>query len=541
MKGHLSEGPEKVIEVFEKKEELLTSCHLLSIHAEVFFSQDGENSYAAGMQSRINTKYAEVISKISWINPELLALSDEKLKEYKEFPGMKPYLRSFEEIIRYKPHTLSAPEESLIAASSDALNSNYMSYYKLINADLTFGMIENEKGEKIELSEGTYSSFLESKDRNIRKKAWNRLYEVYIGHKNCITSMLDGFIKGQLLQKKLKKYNSCLEQSLFKDNIPTTVYTSLIDTVHKYIPFFHKYLSIRQRVLKIDCLDMCDLYVPLVSSLHLSVPYETACEWVLEALKPLGEEYCNIAREGLIGKGKWVDVFPNKGKRTNPCSFPNYGGKEYLLLCHNNSLDDVFTIAHELGHSMHSYYTVHNQPFRYMEYSNAVSEVASTFNEGLLYHYLLNKAVKEGNKEMEIYLINNRCDFFKGTLIRQVQFAEFELKLYEMAEKGVPLTPESMSTVYKEINDLYYGDCSKEGNTSHKYPHVMKADPRIAFEYLRIPHFFYDFYVYQYATSCSVAEAFLSHILNGEKDALEKYFGMLKVWIGEEKFEWKYF
>jgi oligoendopeptidase F len=331
---------------------------------------------------------------------------------------------------------------------------------------------------------------------------------------------------------------------LFDDKMPIAVYDSLIAAVHSAFPSFHHYLAVRQRTLKLDALNMWDLYVPLVASVDAKVPYDQAVEWVLESLKPLGEEYVAVAREGVLGKGRWVDVMESKQKRSGACSIMNFGGKQYMMLIYDDSIDSAFTLAHELGHSMHSHYSCVTQPFRYAGHSISVAEIASTLNEALLFDFLYKKAEKEGNRAMLVYLINKRCDDFKGTILRQVQFAEFEKELHAMAERGEPLTPDSMSKLYKRINDVYYGDsaCYPPGvaaagsyapaastEPAAPFPHVLRADPRIGYEFMRIPHFYSPFYVYKYATCMSVAEAIAPQIIAGDKEALAKYYTLLRV------------
>ena len=526
------ESPDNVARIFELDQDLNKHLHLLNVHAMVAHFQDFADSHATGMYSRICDKYAEIAAKTAWIRPELLSLSCDTLQQYRQSAVLQPYLRVFDQIVRYKPHTLSEPEETLLSAASSALSASRNTYGHLTNADLVFTKIENEKGEKVELTKGNYLNMLKSQSRTVRKAAFSSRYDAYIAHKSSICSMIDGSVKSELFYQKAQRFPSCLEHSLFADNIPVSVYHSLISTVHAHLPTFYRYLSCRQRVLGLPTLDMYDLYVPLVKDVDLTITYETACDWVLAALAPFGPEYVATAKDGLLGEGRWVDVFETKGKRSGACSIQNAGGKQYMMLNFTGTMSNAFTLAHELGHSMHHHYSTQSQPHRYAFPSLAVCEVASTVNEALLFHYLLNKAVAEGNTQMEKYLLNIRCEDFKGTLIRQTQFAEFELRLHEMAEQGKALTPDSISALYKEINDVYYGDVSAHTDPSTpppKYPHVLKADPRIAYEFMAVPHFFTPFYVYKYSTSFSVAEALVPGIVAGDKDVLDKYFTLLRV------------
>ncbi|KAH7817486.1 putative oligoendopeptidase F [Monocercomonoides exilis] len=536
-KGHLHEGPEKVVEVFRLDEQLDLKLHYLEVHMNLAVFEDRGDSEAQGMESMFNTKKADLSSKLSWVRPEILALPDETLNKYHEYSGMKEWMRAFEEIVRYKPHSLSAKEEELLSAAAPALDASSQTFTMLSDADLTFPVIENESGEKIELTSDNYISFLESSDREVRKRAFDATYSTHIAKINTVCSLFDGQAKKEIFLSKARKFPSCVEHALFGDNIPLSVYTSLIEAMHQSLPSFHRYLSMRQRVMKLPSLDMYDLYVPLVKDYKLKIPYEQAVEWSLEALKPLGEEYCEVARKALIGGDKWADVYQTKGKRGGACSFSMFKGKQFMMMNYMDNLDSVFTLIHELGHSMHSHYSSLSQPFRTFEYSLAVAEIASTLNEALLAHYLLEKARKEGNKEMEIYLLNQKCETFKGTIIRQVQFAEFDLRFHEMAEKGEPLTPDSLAKLYKDINDVYYGDQCLVKDGKPEFPHVLKADPRIAYEFVRVPHFFFNFYVYKYATSMCVSEAIANRILKGSKEDLEKYFRFLRAGSSKDPLE----
>ena len=534
-KGKIHEGPQVLAQIYKLNVELQKKIHILDVHAMVATFQDLTNDYSKGMYSRITDKANEINSQLLWIDPEILSLPNEKLEDYKKYEDLKPFERQFEETVRYKAHTLSAPEEAIYSAASSALSTPYMGFLHLNDADLVFEDIKDANGNNVPLTNGSYSSHIRSECPEERKLAFEHLFDAFIAHKNTITTLYFGAIKGEIFSQKTHHYPSCLERSLFSDNVPVSVYNSLIKTVHKHLPTFHKYLSIRQKALKLDTMNVYDLYVPFTPMPAEDIPYEKGCEWILEALAPLGEEYVTIAREAILGDRRWVDVYENKGKRTNACSIQNVGETQYLMLCYDNTFDALFTLAHELGHSMHHFYSSKTQPFQTAFPPIFTAEVASTTNEALLFHYLMNKAQKENNLPLRKYLLNLRCDDFRATLIRQTQFAEFEKGVHEMAEKGEAITPSSVSSLYKRINDIYYGDaCLRE----YKEPteidvstlkHNFRADNRIAYEYLRIPHFYTQFYVYKYSTSMSVAEAVASKIVKGDKEALDKYLNFLKV------------
>lgn len=532
LKGKLHEGANIVVNLFGLGELLNRKLMKLTVHADIHHFQDTRDSSAQGRESKMKSYSAEISAKRSFIKPEILSLPSEQLKEYRDFPGLQPYLRVFDEIIRYKKYTLSAPEEALLSAAKPALRASSKTYEFLTDADLIFPNVIDDDGKSVQLTNGSYVRFLQSYNREVRKGAWEVMYAAHINLKNTLCSTLDGNIKAEIFTMRTRKFGSCLEESLFDDNVPVSVYNSLIDAVHKSLPAFHHYLGIRQRTLKLPNLDMYDIYVPLVSNYKLNVPYEQAVEWVLEALAPLGEEYVGIARKGLTEE-RWVDVYENEGKRSGGCSMTTYDSLPFILLNYSSTLDCVFTLAHELGHSMHTYYTNRTQPYRYFNYSLLVAEVASTFNEALLFLYLLKKARADGNTQLELYLVNNRCDDFKGTIIRQVQFAEYERDIHAMAEKGEPLTTDSLSTAYKKINDVYYNDTALPTASSAV---VLTASQQIAYEFLRVPHFYYNFYVYKYATSMSVSDVLSEGIYNAYtkdpngaeyKGLLAKYFRML--------------
>ncbi|KAK2957693.1 putative Oligoendopeptidase F like protein [Blattamonas nauphoetae] len=526
LKGKFSENVSSVIQTFQLNDNLLLKIHKLSTFAEIRHIENLDDSHTIGMTNLISSKCAEISSKTSWINPELLALPQATLDSYRAHEDMKPWIRTFDEIVRYKPHTLSTKEESLLAAASSALESSAETYSLLTNADMKYPKIEDEKGTTVALSDGNYLGFLQSKQQSVRKAAWEAMYDTHIKLKNTLSSCLYGNVKNEVFTSKARHFPSCIEASLFDDNAPLSVFNSLIEAIHAGLPTFYQYLAIRQRTMKLDHLDMFDLYVPLVENYELKVSYEEAVEWVIAALHPLGEEYCSIAKKALSFESGWVDVFENQGKRTGACSVPNYRDIPYICLNFDGTLDAVFTLAHELGHSMHTYYSDRAQPFRYSDYRIMVAEIASTFNECLLFHYLIDKARAEGNKQLELYLVNSRCDDYKGTIIRQTQFAEFEKVIHAMAENDEPITPDSLSKAYKDINDVYYGDTALASTTPR--PHTLTADTRIGFEYLRIPHFFYNFYVYKYATSMSVSDVLAERVLRKEEGALERYFTLLK-------------
>jgi oligoendopeptidase F len=378
------------------------------------------------------------------------------------------------------------------------------------NADIKFPKIKNENGEERELTHGRYVQFLENSDRNVRQAAFEGMYSTFKKQKNTLAATLNASIKKDIFYAKVRKYPSALESAVDKDNVPVSVYTNLIETIHEHFPLFHRYISLRKKVLGVDDLQMYDVYVPLVKEVDMKFSYEEAKELVIESLKPLGEEYLSEMVKGF--DSRWVDVYENEGKRSGAYSSGTYGTPPYILLNYNESLDNVYTLTHELGHSMHSFYSRKEQPYPYSGYSIFVAEVASTLNEALLTHHLLNNT---DDPRKKMYILNHYLDSFRGTVFRQTMFAEFEKLTHEKVEAGEALTSEVLSKIYYDLNLNYFGP-------------DMDVNQDIELEWARIPHFYYNFYVYKYATGFSAAAALSKQILEEGAPAVERYLSFLK-------------
>lgn len=447
---------------------------------------------------------------LSFIAPEILNLPEERLKELESHPELEPYRFTISELIRQKAHVLSLEEEALLAQVGNLSQAPSTIFGMINNADMKFPKIRDENGEEKELTHGNYIQFLESRDRDVRKRAFQAMYDTYAKQKNTLASTLNANITKNLFYAKVRKYPSALEMSLFADNIPVEVYTNLIDTIHEHLPLLHRYLDLRKRLLQVDELHMYDLFAPLVEEVDIKIDYEQAKQTVKESLMPLGEEYVSILQEGF--DGGWIDVYENAGKRSGAYSWGAYGTHPYVLLNHKDNLNSMFTLTHEMGHAIHSYLSDRELPYRDAQYTIFLAEVASTLNEALLMDYLLKKTDDPKDK---LYLLSYYADQFRTTVFRQTMFAEFEKIIHERAEAGESLTPQDFSQIYYDLNVKYHGK-------------NMVVDQDIEMEWARIPHFYSSFYVYKYATGFSAATSFAKQILEQGDPAVERYLGFLK-------------
>ena len=454
---------------------------------------------------------AEYGTYTAYVVPELLAEPDGTIeKQLKELPGLKPYEFLLENILKEKPHVLSKKEEELLAAASDCLDAPSSIYSIMTNADMKFGEVTDDDGHKVELTEGNYSSFIKSKNREVRKEAFKKLFGEYKSFENTIATTLSSSIKAFNLGAKIRNYNSALEASLKPNDIPLEVYTNAIKTIDNNLSSLHRYVALKKKLLGLDEIHMYDLYVPVIDTPKDHIEFDRAVDMAKEGLQPLGEEYLSIFKAGI--EGGWIDKYINKGKRGGAYSWGGYDTKPYVLLNYNYELGDVSTLVHEMGHSIHSYYSRKEQSYYYAGYTLFCAEIASTTNEALLIHHLINK---EQDKKKKLYLINQELEQIRTTVFRQLMFAEFELYTHESFEAGRPLTAEDYNAKWHELNVKYFGP-------------EMIVDSEIDIEWARIPHFYNDFYVYQYATGYAAASAFAKSILDGEKDAVAKYTTFLK-------------
>ena len=486
----------------------------LGTYAGHLYDQDMRDAEARSMKDRVTSVAVEMSSETSWMAPEVMAIPDAALAKIRAAECMRPYLRALEMLLHAKPHTLSESEEKIMSLADDALLCAYKSFGSLSNADMKFPMVKGADGkEEVELTHGNFIQLMHSFDRGVRRGAFEAMYDTYEKVKNTMTSLIDGQVRAQVFNARARHYGSALEASLFSDCVPVDVYNSLIDAVHESFPAYYKYVALRKRCLGLEGpLDMYDQYVPIVADFNPTVPYEQAQQWVREAVKPLGAAYCQMIEEALTSK--WIDVYENRGKRSGAYSGGCYDSAPYVLLNYTDTVSSAFTLAHELGHSMHTQLSKINQPYQYANYKIFVAEVASTVNECLLFEYLMKKARDEHDTKMQAFLLNQKCDDFKATVFRQVMFAEFEKLIHQRVEAGDALTPDALQDMYYDLNKQYFG------------PDVV-ADRRIALEWARIPHFYYNFYVYKYATSLCVAEKVVLDIVSGKEGAVEHYLSFL--------------
>ena len=459
---------------------------------------------------RVEALFAELSGESAWFEPELMAIPEPTMAALLAAPELDFYRRSLEELLREKPHTLSEPEERLLGTFSDVLGTSDKTFSVLNDADLVFGRVLDGRGRRVELTHGNYRRFLESPDRRVRKRAFQAMFQAYRKLRNTFASTLDGTVKRHATGARVRHYRSSLEAALFSDRIPEEVYLNLIDTVHAKLAPLHKYLALRRRVLKLRKLDMYDLFLPLSAGPEREYSWAEARELVLAATAPLGEAYCRDLE--LAFRQHWIDVPERKGKRSGAYSSGCYDSYPYVLLNFNGTLNDVFTLAHELGHSMHSFYSNRHQEYHYADYSIFVAEVASTTNEILLSEHLLRTS---SDRELRIRLLCHLLDELRGTIYRQTMFAEFELLIHRLAEKQTPLTADLLDREYEKLNTLYHGP-------------AVAADPLIAVEWARIPHFYYNFYVYKYATGMAAAVKLAGNLLTGEERLREDYLGFLR-------------
>ena len=506
MEGKCCASAENLLAVLDKVAATHQILSLAYNYAQRLFDQDQKNTKHQAMSAKVGALHAKVAAKTAFVDPEILDTPEEVIEGfYKELPALELYRKYIAEINRLKPHRLSAEMEKLVALTSEMSEVAADTYSIFNNADLTFPEIEDENGEKVRITHGRFVSLLESANRRVRKDDFEQFYATYKQFLNTIASLYNGQVKQQIFYAKARKYDSTLEAAVDGNNVSTSVYKNLVDTINNNLDKMHRYVKLRKKCLGVDELHMYDIYTPMIPDMAKNIPFEEAKETVLNALAPLGEDYVAKVREGF--ENRWIDVYENQGKRSGAYSAGAYGVHPYVLLNYNGTLDNMFTLAHEMGHAMHSYYSNEAQPFIYSHYKIFVAEVASTCNEILLMEYLLKNTT---DKKERAYLLNHYLDSFKGTVFRQTQFAEFEMRTNKMVEDGESLTAENLCALYLELNQKYYGP-------------DMISDTEISYEWARIPHFYYNFYVYQYATGFTSAVAIAHSILKEGAPAVERY------------------
>lgn len=505
-KGNIVKNAKNLLDYIEFSMNLERKLYKLYYYAHLNFDSDTTNNEYQKMNGKIENLLAEYNRLDSFANPEMMKIDYNQIKEfYKEEPRLQEYEFLLEQLYRYKDHILNTEAESIISSFANINSTPEQVFEALTDSDLRFGKVKNDKGEDVELNESNYSSFIESTNRDVRKEAFEMLLKTYSNYKNTIANTFAGNVEVLTTMAKLKKYSSSLEASLFDDNISTEVYNNLIDTVSHNLDVLYKYFDLKKEVLGLDEFHLYDQYNSLVPDCSKNYTFEEAKDLVLKALAVLGEDY--VANLNKAFDERWIDVYNNKGKRTGAYSSGFYDTNPYVLLNFNGKFGDVSTLAHELGHSMHTYYSCHNNPYQYSSYKIFVAEVASTVNELLLKYYILNHTDDVNEKK---YIINEMMNNFKSTIYRQTMFAEFERDMHALKEKGEVLTSQLLSDKYYELNKKYFG------------PNVV-VDDVIRYEWERIPHFYYDFYVYKYAIGLSCACYIADGILNNKPNALENY------------------
>ena len=508
--GMISRNAECMAQYLQKCDEAEMLYERIVVYSNEKMHQDmGEAKYQ-GYAAKAQTIGAQLMEAEAFFEPELLEMDEVVLAQFQtECEELAPYKLLIERVLRKKEHTLSRREEELLAKTYEIGSTAQDVFMLFNNADLKFGEIKDEEGNSVELTHGRFIRFMESGDREVRKNAFLTLYHKYGEYKNTLAATYLANLKKAKFYADVRKYPSALAASLDESHIPEQVYENLIDTVHSFLPAMYRYVALRKKVLGVKELHMYDVYARLTGDYKMEIPYDKAKEMVLAGLAPLGEEYVFHLKEGF--SQKWIDVYENKGKRSGAYSWGAYGTHPYVLLNYGDKLDDVFTLAHEMGHALHTYYSSETQPYTYSNYRIFVAEVASTCNESLLMQHLL----KQADKQEKIYLLNYFIDQFKGTIFRQTMFAEFEKITHDMYAKGEAVTVNSLCEVYMKLNKLYFGE-------------EMVSDVEIGMEWARIPHFYNEFYVYQYATGFSAAIALSKRILNEGEKAVEDYKTFLK-------------
>ncbi|MEG0014190.1 MAG: oligoendopeptidase F [Cellulosilyticaceae bacterium] len=506
-KGQVASSAATLFEVLEKSDKLSSLASKIYTYSHMRLHQDSNNSFYQDLASRSEALLIEFGSAVSFIEPELSELTEEEAEALlTENDGLKLYTRYLSEILRQKEHILDSETENLLSQFAEVANAPSNIYAMLNNADIKFPTIKDSEGHDVQITHGRFIQLLESKDVRVRKEAFKAVYNTYGSFKNTIATIFSSNVKQYGLFSRTKRFESPMHRALSANNIPIDVYNNLISTVNSNLNLMHDYVALRKEMLGVSELHMYDLFVPMVNQFEKKISYEEACEIILEALTPLGEDYVAIVREGF--ENRWVDRYENEGKRSGAYSWGTYDAPHpFVLMNYVDNVNNMFTLAHEMGHALHSYLTSHTQPYPYADYCIFVAEVASTVNEALLMQHLL-KTTKDENYRK--YLVNYFMEQFRTTLYRQTMFADFEKEVHNIAAKGMTLTADVLSETYYKLVKAYHGD-------------AMCVDPEIALEWARIPHFYTPFYVYQYATGYSAAIALSNRILTEGDTAVADY------------------
>jgi len=509
-KGTLTKSAANLLKALEYNTEISKSASKLASYASMNSDLDTRNMKYSAMKQELQQIFSSFGAKSAFMDPEILSVDWATIDGYiKQEPKLEVYRKELEKMFRDKIHSLSEPEEKIIALSRLATGVAGSVYSTFSDAEMPSAEVTLSDGKKVKLTNSEFSKIRASANRHDREIASEAYWGNYARFKATYGELLNGKVNGDVYRFRARHYNSSLEASMDPNNIPVEVYHSLVDNINKSLPSFHRYLNIKKRMMGLDTLKYCDIYAPVVKDVNLKYTYEEATKLVLDALKPMGDEYVSTVKKAI--NERWIDVYPTTGKQRGAYSNgASADGHPYILLNYNDFYNDVSTLAHELGHTMHSYFSNKTQPYPLARYETFVAEVASTFNEVLLFNYIIN-TVKDDDVKLSILM--NWLDNFKGTLFRQTQFAEFELKIHEMAEQGKPLTGEVFSKIYKDITDKYYGNAQG----------ICKVDDYISMEWAAIPHFYSTFYVYQYSTSFTASISLAEKVMTGDKSALENY------------------
>lgn len=509
-KSHIMDSSSSLYEFLkltEKQDRILSKLY---VYAKMNYDVDTTNNVSKALKMRIDKINEQLNESYAFIEPEMLSASYDTILEYiKENKGLEEYKFYLESIFRFKSHSLSLEEENIFVRALNAFGNCSEAFSNINNADIDLGYVKDENGENVKLTSSNYINFMKSKDRNVRKNAFSSMYNYYKSLKNTLSSTYVGQIKEDLFVTNVKKYPSTLERSLFLDNIDKSVYDNLINTIHDNLGLMYEYMNIRKKMLKLDEVHMYDIYVDLVDIDTKNIPFDEGKKILFDALKPLGDKYLKDLNQAF--DEKWIDIYPSKGKKSGAYSWGCYDSYPYLLLNYNDTTDAVSTMAHELGHSMHSYYSK-TQNYVDSDYPIFLAEIASTVNEVLINDYLYKHA---STKEEKIYYLVDFLDSVRTTIYRQTMFAEFEMIMHKKEMDGIPLTEKEISDTYYDLNKLYYGD-------------DVISDDLIRYEWSRIPHFYTSFYVYKYSTGLSSALSIANRIIKGDTETRDKYLEFLK-------------
>jgi oligoendopeptidase F len=510
-RGKLGESPKALAACLKFDIEFDRAGERVQTYAFLKSAEDTANSAYQRMLGRCRSASSRAAQEASFIRPEILALPQAKMKKFLASKELAPYRLLLERLLRERPHTLSDREEKLLAMQSEMSGAAGLIFRQLNNADLKFGFVENERGEQVELSHASFSALLHSPNRPVRERAFTQYYQQFAAHENTLAATLQGSVQRDVFYAQARNFAGSLEAALFPDNVPTVVYTNLIDSVRRHLPALHRYYELRRKKMKLREIHHYDTYVPILSELETRHTWNDACEAVVDALRPLGDEYGRVLKAGLVGR--WCDRYENQGKQSGAFSSGSYDGDPYILMNYQpDVLDHVFTLAHEAGHSMHSYYSAGHQPYQYYNYTIFVAEVASTFNEQLLSKHLMSRA--KDDRECA-FLVNREIDAIRGTIFRQTMFAEFEKITHELVEQHEPLTVDRFKQVYRQLLEAYFGP-------------RFALDEQLSLECFRIPHFYRAFYVYKYATGMSAAIALAERVTQGGQRELQDYLRFLQ-------------